>query len=248
MSNASNERTFIVGDIHGCYDELWDLLNEVSFAGNDRVIAVGDLVVKGPKSREVLDLFISDRRFSSVLGNHDLAVLNALDKRDQHYTRAQKKVGKELEAEREKYLKFLSSLPLYIDLNTHLIVHAGLRPGVALGLQQTSDLLELRTLGEEPTKRRGTPWYKVYDGDKFILFGHWPRKRPQRGPRALGLDTGCVYGNRLSAFLLETGEIFSVPAREPYTRASKQFYKEPSTPLPTDQTIPPPLSTESVHT
>ncbi|HXD33177.1 MAG TPA: metallophosphoesterase family protein [Pyrinomonadaceae bacterium] len=247
MSESTNHRTFVVGDIHGCYDELMDLLDEVDLAETDRVIAVGDLIVKGPKNREVLDLFISDPRFSSVLGNHDLAVLSFLDKRDQRYTRPQKKTGKELEGEREKYLRFLASLPLYIDLKTHLIVHAGVRPGVALGLQDTSDLLELRTLGENPTRRRGTPWYKVYDGEKFVLFGHWPRKHPQRGPRALGLDTGCVYGNRLTAYLVETGEIFSVPAREPYSRGSKQLSRELAAPLPSDQTIPTPLSTESVH-
>ena len=64
-------RILIIGDIHGCYDELLDLLDEIHFGDQDRAIAVGDLISKGPKNKEVLDLFISDRRFSSVLGNHD---------------------------------------------------------------------------------------------------------------------------------------------------------------------------------
>jgi serine/threonine protein phosphatase 1 len=68
-------RTIVIGDIHGCYDELVSLLEKVAFAAGDRVVAVGDLIVKGRRNSEVLDLFSSDPRFSSVIGNHDLAVL-----------------------------------------------------------------------------------------------------------------------------------------------------------------------------
>ena len=67
-------RTIVIGDIHGCYDELVHLLGEVKFGGRDRVIAVGDLIVKGEKNRQVLDLFMSDERFSAVIGNHDMAL------------------------------------------------------------------------------------------------------------------------------------------------------------------------------
>jgi serine/threonine protein phosphatase 1 len=67
-------RTIVVGDIHGCYDELVDLLEEVNFADNDRLISVGDLITKGPKNREVLDRFMSEPNFLTVIGNHDLAL------------------------------------------------------------------------------------------------------------------------------------------------------------------------------
>jgi Icc-related predicted phosphoesterase len=59
-------RTIVVGDIHGCYDELMKLLKKAKFKQSDRVVSVGDLVSKGPKVREVLDLFISDKRFSTL--------------------------------------------------------------------------------------------------------------------------------------------------------------------------------------
>ena len=65
-------RTIVVGDIHGCYDELMELMEKVELQDHDRVVAVGDLITKGPKSREVLELFINDKRFSTVIGNHDL--------------------------------------------------------------------------------------------------------------------------------------------------------------------------------
>ena len=57
-------RTIVIGDILDCFDELIDLLDLVELRKHDRVVAVGDLTVKGPKGREVLDLFIDDKRFS----------------------------------------------------------------------------------------------------------------------------------------------------------------------------------------
>src|SRR3982751_2315005 len=70
-----SRRTIVIGDIHGCFDELRDLLERVGLKADDRVIGVGDLIVKGLKNREVLELFMTDGRFSSVLGNHDRALL-----------------------------------------------------------------------------------------------------------------------------------------------------------------------------
>jgi len=233
-SNISH-RTIVVGDLHGCYDELIELLTTIDFSANDRVVAVGDLTVKGPKSREILDLFIADRRFRSVLGNHDLALLRFWRGERHKFTGAQKKTGRELEFDREKYSSFLSSLPLMIDLDSHLVVHAGLRPDRPLDQQDADDLLELRTLGRKKrTSRKGTPWYDVYDGDKVVLFGHWPAPEPRRAPHAIGLDTGCVYGNRLTAYIVETDELVSVPARLFYRKASDRFYKsgEPSADIP----------------
>src|SRR5215207_6645738 len=68
-------RTVIVGDVHGCYNELTALVLSVGLGESDRLVAVGDLVTKGEKSREVLELFMNDARFSSVVGNHDRALL-----------------------------------------------------------------------------------------------------------------------------------------------------------------------------
>ena len=85
----------------------------------------------------------------------------------------------------------------------------------ALGTD-SEDLTELRSMGKDRTARDGTPWYDVYDGEKVVLFGHWPAAEPRRGKRAIGLDTGCVYGNELTAYIIETGEFKTVPARRRY--------------------------------
>lgn len=209
-------RTIVVGDIHGCFDELQELLGRLSLAGDDRVIAVGDLICKGEQSREVLELFITDARFSAVLGNHDRALLRHWRGEGVNLKPSQERTRVQLEPERERYSGYLSRLPLYLDLGRHAIVHAGVRPGVPLAKQSAEDLTELRTLGGDRTDRTGVPWYQVYEGEPLVLFGHWPAPELRTGPHAVGLDTGCVYGFHLSAFVVETGELVRVKARRAY--------------------------------
>ena len=209
-------RTIVVGDIHGCFDELTALLEKVRLDESDRVVCVGDLIVKGEKNREVLDLFMNDARFSSVLGNHDRVLRRYYRGEEVTLKETQEKARRELEADEARYSAYLQSLPLMIDLGSHIVVHAGVRPGVALSGQTIEDLTELRTLGEDRTNREGVPWYEHYDGEKIVLFGHWPAPEPRRGARALGLDTGCVYGFQLTAYIIETDELLSVEARRAY--------------------------------
>jgi hypothetical protein len=211
-----NSRTIVVGDIHGCYDELMELLEQVSFSETDRVVCVGDLITKGPKSREVLQLFMSDSRFSTVIGNHDLALRRRWLGEEIDLKPAQKEAHKELKGEKDAYTAFLCTLPFIIDLGTHLVVHAGLRPNVDLHSQTTGDLTRIRTLGADRESAEGTPWYHVYYGDKVVLFGHWPAPEPRRGKKAIGLDTGCVYGYNLTAYIVETDEFATVKAHDKY--------------------------------
>ena len=215
-------RTIVVGDIHGCYDELVALLEKAELGREDRVISVGDLIVKGEKNREVLDLFIEDRRCNAVLGNHDRAILGHWQGEGNALKETQEKARAQLEQDRPRYFAYLQSLPLSIDLGSHLIVHAGVRPGVKLSSQTVEDLTELRTLGGDRTSRDGVPWYDIYDEEKVVLFGHWPAPKPRRGPRAIGLDTGCVYGFQLTAYIIETGEFISVEARRAYEEPKRR--------------------------
>jgi diadenosine tetraphosphatase ApaH/serine/threonine PP2A family protein phosphatase len=218
-------RTIVVGDIHGCYDELVSLLELVELKPSDRVVAVGDLVTKGPKNKEVLELFRTDDRFISVLGNHDLALLRLWRGESALLKEFQARAAAELNSDSRVYCEFLASLPLMIDLGDHLVVHAGVRPGVSLGEQSAEDLTELRTLGTDRTSRQGIPWYEAYNLEKTVLFGHWPNPVPIRAARAIGLDTGCVYGNCLTAYIIEADQFRSVPALHAYDRPNKNWAK-----------------------
>jgi len=127
----------------------------------------------------------------------------------------------ELAPGQERYTAYLNSLPFAIDLGSHAVVHAGVRPGIKLSEQAPEDLTELRTLGPDRTSREGTPWYEAYDDEKVILFGHWPGPTPRKSQHAIGLDTGCVYGYQLTAYIVETDQFVQVPAKEVYN-APKQ--------------------------
>src|SRR5678816_2708840 len=128
VSEGLMSRTIVVGDIHGCYDELIDLVEKVELGDEDRVVSVGDLITKGPKSKEVLELFMTDARFTTVIGNHDLALRRKWNGEDIELKPAQKDAHKELKGEKDSYATFLNRMPFTIDLETHLVVHAGLRP------------------------------------------------------------------------------------------------------------------------
>ena len=220
-------KTIVVGDIHGCYQELLDLLNKVKLANDDRVVAVGDLTVKGPSSLQVVELFRKDGRFSSVMGNHDLAMVRRWRNEPIPLKKVQESAYVQLAANKQ-CLDYLANLPLVLELDGHVVIHAGLRPGVALGDQSIDDLTELRTLGHDRRSRLGVPWYEEYNDNSFALFGHWPAAEPRRGPNALGLDTGCVYGYELTALILETGELVSVPAHQSYVRPKPQSEQSPT--------------------
>jgi diadenosine tetraphosphatase ApaH/serine/threonine PP2A family protein phosphatase len=214
-------RTIVIGDIHGCYDELVELLERVELSATDRVVAVGDLIVKGERNRDVLELFISDQRFASVIGNHDLAVLRHWRGEPVTLKPAQERALDELNVERDRYAAYLASLPAQIDLGAHLVVHAGVRPDVPLAEQAIDDLTELRTLGPDRTSRTGLPWYAMYNGPQTVLFGHWPAPEVRRAKFALGLDTGCVYGFQLTAYIIETGEFVQAQARRAYEQPKR---------------------------
>jgi len=209
-------RRIVVGDIHGCYDELMELLEKVGIGDDDRIISVGDLITKGPKNKEVLELFMTDARFSTVIGNHDLALRRKWNGEEIELKPAQKEAHKELKAEKDAYVSFFNRMPFMIDLGTHLVVHAGVRPNVELISQTTSDMTSIRTLGADPESDEGTPWYHVYHGEKIILFGHWPAPEPRRGRNAIGLDTGCVYGYNLTAYIIEDDEFVTAKAKKAY--------------------------------
>jgi hypothetical protein len=209
-------RMIVLGDIHGCYDELRELLTKLNLSAADRVVSVGDLIVKGPQSRAVLDLFIGEPRFGAVIGNHDLALLRYWRGETDKLKPAQERARAELEPERARYENYLAGLPALIDLGTHVVVHAGVRPDVPLAAQSLEDLTELRTLGADRTNRTGQAWYEVYNGPQTVLFGHWPASPPRSGRFAQGLDTGCVYGYQLTAYVLESREFVQVQARRAY--------------------------------
>lgn len=205
-------RTLIIGDVHGCAAELEALLGELAVTAGDRVVFVGDLVARGPDSRGVL---ARARALGarSVRGNHEERLLAARDARARgepgpRLGPAHRRVLEELDDEDWAQLE---SLPLSLDLPEHdvRVVHAGVVPGVPFEEQDPWLLTHIRTIDAEgiPSNRfGGALWGERYDGGPHVVFGHNARLAPQLHPHATGIDTGCVYGGRLTAMVLEDGQ------------------------------------------
>lgn len=232
-------RTLLIGDVHGCLEELEALLKACRFEpADDSLVFVGDLVAKGPHPAEVVALA---RRHGArgVMGNHDHAVLQLRDPaarasgRRTHRAVADALSGSDFD--------WLEGLPGYLDLpdDNALVVHAGFAPAIAVEDQSLETLMNTRTVlpdGSASTNSLAGPlWASEWHGPRFVYFGHHASAGLQRHPHALGLDTGCVYGGRLTACILPGGEVVSVPAVRTHARPGgpRRVYLGPADQLPT---------------
>jgi hypothetical protein len=226
------KRTIVIGDVHGCADELDALLREVGHDRQDDVVLVGDLVAKGPDSRGVLAR-VRDLGLRSVCGNHDAHVLRYVPvlagAPEPRMSPGHLKVARELDA---RDFELLSSLPLWITLpdallrQPVLVVHAGLVPGVPLEAQDRELLLNLRSIRQDGTGSRrpdeGVAWGSVWPGPELVMFGHHAAQGLQVHPFAIGLDTGCVYGRELTAYVLPERRFVRVQARKAYAPVTRE--------------------------
>ena len=215
-------RRLFIGDLHGCAEELAELIHRFGFVhDSDSLYSVGDIVGKGPKPRETLELF---KKFSAriVLGNHDAFCLNAAATPERERTEYQElyltSLG--LGEERRAWLEEMASWPLYIEEPDIILVHAGLEPGVSrLSKMRKKLLYTIRTWdgkGEDLKDEADPPWFECVTTDKTIVFGHWAKKGLIDLPKFKGLDTGCVYGRKLTGWCPEENRFYEAPARKAY--------------------------------
>jgi len=214
-------RTIVIGDIHGCYTELQGLIRKLAITRSDRIILIGDLVAKGPASRKVLEFAQGQHGCETILGNHEYILLEHFRGKRPRLEPAHQRVVEELGDDYERHMKWLAGLPSYIDLGEYAVVHAGVRPGVSLARQTRRDLAFLRTVEGRPESRSGTPWFECYNGKRTIIFGHWVFPLPFTSDRTIGIDTGCVYGGKLTALVLPDRSLVQVNARRVYVRRSR---------------------------
>lgn len=213
----------VVGDVHGCYDELVELLDACN--GRDPnvcLVFVGDLMNKGPESAEVVKL-VRELGAYSVRGNHDEVSLSM----HAQYSTLAPPLQREfqwLHQLSEEDLEWAHSLPYTITIPSKKIIvaHAGLVPGVDLVEQDPNLLLHIRNVwkdkdskwvGTKTAVEGSVPWGSVWTGPEVVYFGHDARKGFQSHPYAIGLDTGCVYGGKLTGvFPFEENRLVQVTA------------------------------------
>jgi len=183
----------------------------------DRLIFLGDYIDRGEDSRGVieyvLEIFRTTERVDCLMGNHERIILDFIEGRDvstfflnggtstlMSYRVSQQ--GYENALIPDAHIAFLRSLKPWIELDEYYVVHAGLRPGVELEDQSQEDLLWIRD----------SFIFSTYPFRKKIIFGHTPFSRPLVMENKIGLDTGAVYGNKLTCLELPSMKFYSVEA------------------------------------
>lgn len=233
----------IIGDVHGCYDELVELLTGLGYNLTDlkhssgrKLIFVGDLVDRGPNSVAVLRLvmqLVKTGLALCVIGNHDDKLRRKLRGNKVTMNNGLAETVGQLTAEppafRDAVRRFLENLPYYIllDGGRLLVAHAGLRENLQ---GRTGDAVRSFCLYGETTGEidaYGLPvrlnWAADYKGKTTVVYGHTPVAEAEWLRNTIDIDTGCAFGGKLTALRYPERELVSVAAKRVYAVASRPF-------------------------
>lgn len=215
---AQPNRTIVVGDLHGCFAAADALLDRLAVSVNDRVIFAGDLVDRGPDPRRCVELAM---RHEAILGNHEDKHLQQRRRPDAallpDHARTRAQLG-------DEHYAYFERLPLFLRLPEHgaAVVHAGAFPGVPLEQQTRHHLLHVQHINPPATKSYWPSkapadhsfWTNFWTGPERLIFGHSVLDRPLVTRWAVGVDTGAVYGRGLTALVLPTWELVTIPTED----------------------------------
>jgi protein phosphatase len=235
-----------IGDVHGCADELEELLPVLGYARNGggvwrhpegrKAVFVGDLVDRGPRIvdtlRIVMDMVGAETALC-VPGNHDMKLLRKLRGRDVQITHGLQNTLDELAQQpaelRDRVAGFIDDLVSHyvLDDGKVVVAHAGMKEEMqGRGSAKVRDFaLYGETTGE--TDEFGLPvrynWAAEYRGRAMVIYGHTPVPEPEWLNRTINIDTGCVFGGRLTALRYPEKELVSVAARHTYAEPARPF-------------------------
>jgi len=238
----------LIGDIHGCYDELLELLiklgyeienGKASHPENRTVVFLGDLNDRGPKTPEVYKLainMVAEGKALCVLGNHDFKLLKYLRGSKVKVNHGLEQTIEQLKNESDDFIQqlkeFLSSLISHyvLDEGKLIVAHAGLKEemhGRGSGAVRSFCMYGEST-GE--IDQFGLPvrhnWASEYKGRSKILYGHTPVPKPIWLNNTLNIDTGCVFGGKLTALRYPENQIIEVQAKKVYCQPAKPILSE----------------------
>jgi serine/threonine protein phosphatase 1 len=207
------KRTIVIGDIHGCYDDMLALLNQIGITDEDMVVSLGDIVDRGNKSKAVYEFFKNRTNAKVLIGNHERKHIN------QVLSYAQQIVKLQFGEDYPSFLTWLHTLDYYYETDEALIVHAAFEQGKTIE-EQKQEVLSGATAGERYLEKIYPPntyWTDYYKGDKPIIYGHHVvGDTPKIHNNTFGIDTGACHGGYLTAIELPNFKIHQVKVQTDY--------------------------------
>jgi diadenosine tetraphosphatase ApaH/serine/threonine PP2A family protein phosphatase len=219
-------RTIAIGDVHGCADEFEELLRRLELKPDDRVVQVGDLVNRGPDSHRVIEL-AREYQVESIIGNHELRLLSARKKNKPSLLKHDDQATVEqLTADDWKYLEAMPKFLYDAQIDT-VIVHGGFLPNKPWQTQGSDLITNIQVIDKKGKAAKhsdapdAAPWADSWGGSPFVVYGHTPRPRVLERKGSIGIDTGCVYGGHLTAYIIEDKSLVQVRANKAYAHSKR---------------------------
>lgn len=235
----------IIGDIHGCYDELQSLLIKLGYHVNEdllysqqsavtaplgrKAIFVGDLIDRGPNSVGVLALVMNMVNHGVALciaGNHDIKLASYLKGKKVQISHGLETTAKEFDTVdvgfKQAVINFIDNLPIYYVLDNHQLVvaHAGMKEFYQGRMSPKIKSFSLFGDTSSEVDEQGYPirrdWAKDYQGEALVVYGHTVVAELNWVNNTLCIDTGCVFGEKLTALRYPERETVSVNASHIY--------------------------------
>ena len=217
-------KTYVVGDIHGCYDEFIKLSKKIGINEEDFVLSLGDIVDRGNKSVEVYKYFKKRENSQVLMGNHERKHLKGILSYSQEIVKVQ--FGNEY----EEFTQWCESLPYYYETQEAIIVHAFFEHDVLLK-NQKEEVLAGTTSGStylEKKYKENTFWQNYYLGDKPIIYGHHVvGESPIIENNTYGIDTGACHGGKLTIVELPGFKIHQLQVKQDHWKEEQTKWQIP---------------------
>jgi protein phosphatase len=237
----------LIGDIHGCFDELTALLQTLGYELSDagarhpegrKAVFLGDMVDRGPKTPEVLELvmkMVESGHALAVPGNHDIKLMRALQGKNVKVTHG---LAESLEQLSQRTPELRARITTFMDsLISHFVLDDGKLVVAHAGMKQemqgrgSGRVREFALFGETTgeTDEFGLPvrynWAADYRGRALVVYGHTPVVEPEWVNGTICIDTGCVFGGKLTALRYPEKELVSVDAARMYYEPAKPMQR-----------------------
>ncbi|WP_112180160.1 MULTISPECIES: bis(5'-nucleosyl)-tetraphosphatase PrpE [Paraliobacillus] len=242
----------VIGDVHGCYDELHALFTDLGYERKNGIpyhpdkrtpVFLGDITDRGPKSIKTIDfvnrIVMEEKVGRYVPGNHcnklyryflgnNVQISHGLETTVAEF----QALSKDRQAQvKKQFVELYEQADLYESIPevNAIVAHAGIREDL-IGRKDKETAVfvlygDITGKSHDDGRPERRDWAQDYHSDRWIVYGHTPVKEARRINQTINIDTGCVFGNKLTAFRLPEETLTAVPSQQPYIEEKFKYFE-----------------------